>query len=72
MPRMSYMPSPVPMAATLLLLAGQAHASQGPGTVPGTASPLTQMTMAIVVYGLCAAALAVGAIGLVRKNPTED
>ncbi len=54
--------------AAASLFAGCAHASQGPGTSPGTASPSLQLTMAIVVYGLCAAALAAGAIGAVRKN----
>jgi len=37
--------------AAALLSAGHAYASQGPGTLPGTASPFTQMAMAIVVYG---------------------
>lgn len=51
-----------------LLFAGHAHASQGPGTTPGTASPFTQTAMAVVVYGLCALALAAGAIGTFRKH----
>lgn len=54
--------------ATSVLLAGEAFASQGPGTSPGTASPFTQTAMAILVYGLCAAAIAAGAVGALRKN----
>ena len=34
--------------AAALLSAGHAYASQGPGTLPGTASPFTQMAMAWV------------------------
>ena len=51
-----------------MLLAGHAHASQGPGVAPGTAGTFTQMAMAIAVYGLCAAAIAAGAIGAFRKK----
>lgn len=51
-----------------MLLADHAHASQGPGTAPGTAGTFTQMAMAIAVYGLCAAAIAAGAIGTFRKK----
>lgn len=47
---------------------GHAHASQGPGISPGTASASLQWTMAIAVYGLCAAAIAAGVIGGFRKN----
>lgn len=54
--------------ATLSLSAGFAHASRGPGTTPGTASPLMQIMMAIVVYGSCAAVIAAGAIGMLRKS----
>ncbi|CAN5239915.1 hypothetical protein BH10PSE10_BH10PSE10_09350 [soil metagenome] len=54
--------------AASLLFASHAYASQGPGISPGTASPSLQLTMAIVVYGLCAAALATGAIGALRTN----
>lgn len=55
-------------ATTMLMLACHAHASQGPGTTPGTASAFTQMVMAIVVYGLCGVAIVMGAIGTFRKN----
>ncbi len=51
-------------AATVLLFAGQACASQG----PGTASAFTQMAMAVIVYGLCAGAIVIGAIGALRKS----
>lgn len=54
--------------ATTVLFAGHAYASQGPGISPGTASASLQLTMAIAVYGLCAAAIAAGAIGAFRKN----
>ena len=55
-------------AAAALLFAGRAYASQGPGVSPGTASASLQLTMAIAVYGLCAAAIAAGAIGAFRKS----
>lgn len=47
-------------AITSILLAAcsAAHASQGPGIAPGTASAMTQLLMAIVVYGTCAATVA--------------
>jgi hypothetical protein len=53
---------------TVLLTASDAFASQGPGTLPGTVSASIQMMMAIVVYGLCAAAIAAGAIGAFRRG----
>lgn len=55
-------------AATMLLFAGHACASQGPGTTPGTASAFTQMAMAVIVYGLCAGAIVIGAITALRKS----
>lgn len=55
-------------AAAALLFAGHAYASQGPGVSPGTASAALQLTMAIVVYGSCAAAIAAGVIGAFRKS----
>jgi hypothetical protein len=55
-------------ATTMLLFAGHACASQGPGTTPGTASAFTQMAMAVIVYGLCAGAIVIGAIGVLRKS----
>lgn len=49
-------------------LSSAALASQGPGAMPGTASGFTQIAMAVVVYGLCAALIAVGLIGAARKR----
>jgi len=43
-----------------------ALASQGPGTGPGTASSLTQLAMAVIVYGTSALLVAVGLIGAAR------
>ncbi len=54
--------------AVTLLFAGPTYASQGPGIAPGTAGASLQLTMAIAVYGLCAAAIAAGVIGTFRKN----
>jgi hypothetical protein len=42
-------------------------ASQGPGAGPGTASHLTQLTMAILVYGISALVVGAGLIGAVRR-----
>jgi len=54
--------------AAALLSAGAVIASQGPGGGPGTASPFTQLVMAIIVYG--ASALVVGAalVGAFRQR----
>ena len=46
--------------------AATAFASQGPGGGMGTASHLTQMAMAILVYGLSAIVIGVGLIGAMR------
>lgn len=43
-----------------------ALASQGPGGGMGTASPLTQLAMAILVYGTSAIVVGAGLIGAVR------
>ena len=45
-----------------------ALASQGPGGGAGTASPLTQMAMAIIVYGLSVIAIGAGLIGAARRR----
>ena len=45
-----------------------ALASQGPGGGMGTASHLTQMLMAVVVYGTTGAIVAAGLIGVVRRR----
>ena len=45
-----------------------ALASQGPGGGPGTASSLTQLAMAIIVYGTSALIVGYGLIGAVRRR----
>ena len=45
-----------------------ALASQGPGGGLGTASHLTQMLMAIAVYGTVGVIVAAGLIGAVRRR----
>ncbi|MGY3694470.1 hypothetical protein ACVIGA_004550 [Bradyrhizobium sp. USDA 3240] len=45
-----------------------ALASQGPGGGMGTASHLTQMLMAIAVYGTVGVIVAAGLIGAVRRR----
>ena len=54
--------------ATLVAVsyATTALASQGPGGGMGTANHLTQMAMAILVYGISAVVIGVGLIGAVR------
>jgi hypothetical protein len=54
--------------AAVLLPAGAALASQGPGGGPGTASDLTQLVMAIIVYGTSALVVGVGLIGAARRR----
>ena len=54
--------------AAALLSAGAAFASQGPGGGPGTASPFTQLIMAIIVYGGSALLVGAGLIGALRKR----
>ena len=48
--------------------ANAALASQGPGAGMGTASHLTQVAMAILVYGASALVVCFGLIGAVRKQ----
>jgi hypothetical protein len=55
-------------AATSLSWTGAALASQGPGGGPGTASGVTQLTMAIIVYGTSALVVGVGLIGAARRR----
>lgn len=45
---------------------GAALASQGPGGGLGTASHLTQLAMAIIVYGISAVVVGAGLIGAAR------
>jgi hypothetical protein len=55
-------------AATGLVWANAALASQGPGGGLGTASSFTQMTMAVIVWGISALVLGAGLIGAVRQR----
>ena len=50
------------------LWSSAALASQGPGSGMGTASPLTQTVMAVLVYGLSAIIVGAGLIGVVRRR----
>jgi len=54
--------------AAVLLPASAALASQGPGGGPGTASDLTQLVMAIIVYGTSALVVGAGLIGAARRR----
>jgi len=49
-----------------ILLADTACASQGPGGGMGTASPLMQLLMAVIVYGTAGVIVVAGLIGAVR------
>jgi len=55
-------------AASVLLGAGSAFAAQGPGVEAGSASPLTQSVMAILVYGASALVVGAGLIGALRGH----
>jgi len=50
-----------------LVTASVASASQGPGTGPGTATSVTQLAMAVLVYGAAALVVCAGLIGAVRR-----
>jgi hypothetical protein len=54
--------------AAALMWADAAFASQGPGGGLGTASSLTQLTMAIIVYGASALVVGAGLIGAARRH----
>ena len=54
-----------------LIWTSAAFASQGPGVAPGTASPFTQLAMAIIVYGLSALVVGAGLIGAARRRRGE-
>src|SRR6476620_9515269 len=56
------------ITASVLLDASSALASQGPGAAGGTASPLTQLVMAILVYGASAAIVGAGLIAALRRH----
>jgi len=60
--------SSLAIAASVLLGASSALASQGPGVEGGTASPLTQLVMAILVYGVSAVIVGAGLIGALRGH----
>jgi hypothetical protein len=55
-------------ACAMLLPVGSALASQGPGGGMGTASSLTQVTMAVLVYGTAALIVGAGLIGALRRR----
>ena len=55
----------IPIVAAVLWT-DAAFASQGPGGGMGTASPLTQLAMAIIVYGASAIVVGAGLIGAAR------
>jgi hypothetical protein len=54
-------------ACAILLPVGSALASQGPGGGMGTAGNLTQVTMAVLVYGASALIVGAGLIGALRR-----
>ncbi|WP_426612633.1 hypothetical protein [Bradyrhizobium sp. McL0616] len=56
------------ITASVLLSASSALAAQGPGVEAGTASPLTQLVMAILVYGASALIIGAGLIGALRGH----
>jgi hypothetical protein len=59
------------VAALLFQTLASSHAalaSQGPGGAPGTAGPVAQLVMAIIVYGGSALILAAGLIGSLRRR----
>jgi len=54
--------------AAAALWSSAALASQGPGGGMGTASPLTQTAVSVLVYGLSAIIVGAGLIGAVRRR----
>jgi hypothetical protein len=55
-------------AGAMLLPAASALASQGPGGGMGTAGSLTQIAMAVIVYGASALIVGAGLIGALRRR----
>ena len=55
------------LSVVALIWAGAALASQGPGTNMGTAGHFTQLTMAVLVYGISALVVGAGLIGALRR-----
>jgi hypothetical protein len=56
------------IAACALLPAASAFASQGPGGGIGAAGNLTQLAMAVLVYGASTLIVGAGLIGLLRRR----
>jgi hypothetical protein len=56
------------VTAAMLLPAASAFASQGPGGGMGSASSLTQIAMAVIVYGASALIVGTGLIGALRRR----
>ena len=54
--------------AAAMLLPASALASQGPGGGMGTASDVTQIAMAVLVYGTAALIVGAGLIGALRRR----
>ena len=59
---------PAVTSIAALLWSSAALASQGPGGGMGTASPLTQTVMAVLVYGVSAIIVGAGLIVAVRRR----
>src|SRR5882672_1968248 len=68
MPRLSRLVFATAPATAALLATGPALASQGPGGGPGTASSITQLVMAVIVYGTSALVVGAGLIGVTRRR----
>ena len=54
--------------STVLMWTSAAFAAQGPGAGPGTASPFTQLAMAVIVYGIPALMIGAALIGAARRR----
>ena len=67
-PRIARVAFATAAVAAVLLPADAALASQGPGGGPGTAGELTQLVMAIIVYGTSALVMGAGLIGAARQR----
>jgi hypothetical protein len=66
--RLSQFVSAAAPALASLVWTNAAFASQGPGGGPGTASSVTQLAMAIIVYGTSALVVGAGLIGAARRH----
>jgi hypothetical protein len=56
------------VAASVVFGTSSALAAQGPGVATGSASPLTQLVMAILVYGASALIVGAGLVGALRRH----